>query len=105
VTRYDVLEERRKAVEYLLCLPETTPRIAKLLRWAYQRDRAYARYPQFARSVKRGDWRTAARLLRESPRLAWMLLTGLPNALYRRLFDREKLIDPWRETIHKEVRR
>jgi hypothetical protein len=34
-----------------------------------------------------------------------MLLTGLPNALYRRLFDREKLIDPWRETIHKEVRR
>jgi len=105
VTRYDVLDERRKVLEYLLCLPETTPRIAKLLRWAYQRDRAYARYPQFARSVKRGDWRTAARLLRESPRLAWMLLTGLPNALYRRLFDREKLIDPWRETIHKEVHR
>jgi hypothetical protein len=105
VTRYDVLDERRKVLEYLLCLPETTPRIAKLLRWAYQRDRAYARYPQFARSVKRGEWRTAARLLRESPRLAWMLLAGLPSALYRRLFDREKLIDPWRETIHKEVRR
>jgi succinoglycan biosynthesis protein ExoO len=105
VTRYDPLEERRKSLEYLLCLPETTPRIAKLLRWAYQRDRAYARYPQFARSVKRGEWRTAVRLLRESPQVAWMLLAGLPSALYRRLFDREKLLDPWRETIHKEVRR
>ena len=105
VTRYDPLEERRKAVEYLLSLPETTPRMAQLLRQAYHRRRTNALYPQFARSVKRGDWRTAARLLRESPRLAWMLLTGLPNALYRRLFDREKLIDPWRETIHKEVRR
>ena len=105
VTRYDPLEERRKAVEYLLQLPETTPRIAGLLRRAHQRDRAYALYPQFARSVKRGDWHTAVRLLRESPRLAWMLLAGLPSALYRRLFDREKLVDPWRETIHKEVHR
>jgi Glycosyltransferases involved in cell wall biogenesis len=105
VTRYDPLEERRKAVEYLLSLPETTPRMAQLLRQAYHRRRTNALYPQFARSVKRGEWRTAARLLRESPRLAWMLLTGLPSALYRRLFDREKLIDPWRETIHKEVHR
>jgi hypothetical protein len=104
VTRYDPLEERRKSLEYLLQLPETTPRIAKLLRRAYQRDRAYALYPQFARSVKRGEWRTAAPAAK-SPQVAWMLLTGLPSALYRRLFDREKLIDPWRETIHKEVHR
>jgi succinoglycan biosynthesis protein ExoO len=105
VTRYDPLEERRKALEYLLSLPETTPRMAQLLRQAYHRRRTNALYPQFARSIKRGEWRTAVRLLRESPRLAWMLLTGLPSALYRRLFDREKLIDPWRETIHKEVHR
>lgn len=105
VTRYDVLEERRKSLEYLLQLPQTTPRIAKLLRWAYRRERTYALYPQLARCVKRGEWRTAAKLLRESPQLIRLLLMALPQALYRRLFDRDKLIDPWRETKHKEVHR
>lgn len=106
VTRYGIgLEANQAALEYLLCLPETTAQRARLLRQTFQRRRAYALYPQFAQSVKRGDWRTAARLLRESPQVAWLLLTGLPSALYRRLFDREKLIDPWRETIHKEVHR
>lgn len=105
VTRYDALEERRKSLEYLLQLPQTTPRTAKLLRWAYQRERTYALYPQLARCVKRGEWRTAARLMRESPRLIGLLLMALPQALYRRLFDREKLVDPWRETIQKEAHR
>ena len=105
VTRYDVLEERRKSLEYLLQLPQTTPRIAKLLRWAYRRERTYALYPQLARCVKRGEWRTAAKLLRESPQLIRLLLIALPQALYRRLFNREKLVDPWHEKIHKEAHR
>ncbi|MGQ9900936.1 MAG: glycosyltransferase family 2 protein [Fimbriimonadales bacterium] len=105
VTRYDTLEERRKSLEYLLQLPQTTPRIANLLRWAYRRERTYALYPQLARCVKQGEWRTAANLLRESPQLIGLLLIALPQALYRRLFDRDKLIDPWRETKHKEAHR
>lgn len=105
VTRYDVLEERRKSLEYLLQLPQTTPRIAKLLRSAYRREHTYALYPQFARCVKRGEWRLAMRLVRESPRLVGLLLIALPQAIYRRLFDSEKLVDPWRETTHKEVHR
>ncbi len=105
VSRYDGMDELRKSLEYLLRLPETTPRHARLLQWAYRRRQAYVLYPQFAVSVKRGDWKNATRLFRQSPRVAWLLLTGVPAALYRRLFDKDKLIDPWRESLPKEARR
>jgi glycosyltransferase involved in cell wall biosynthesis len=104
-TRYDALVEEHKSLEYLLGLPETTPCQAKWLQRAFRRRKAYILYPQFAASVKRGAWKDAYQLFRCAPRVGWLLITGLPGALYRRLFDREKLIDPWRETIQREVHR
>jgi succinoglycan biosynthesis protein ExoO len=99
VTRYGVgLEANQAALEYLLRLPETTPPKARLLRRTFRRRHAYALYPYFARCVKRGALKEAYCMARRTPELLGLLLQGIPSAIYRRLWDREKLIDPWRET-------
>ncbi|MFN7016848.1 MAG: glycosyltransferase family 2 protein [Fimbriimonadales bacterium] len=97
VTRYDALTEGRKAMDYLQSLPVTTPRVRRLLDQAYRRRITRETYPQFARAVKQRQWRKAYQLLRNAPAVLGWLITSLPAAVYRRLFDREKLLDPWRE--------
>lgn len=98
-TRYDPITENRKSIDYLLSLPETTPRQRALLERAFRRVSTLALYPAFAQAVKRGQIRQAWRLFRQSPGVAGWLLLSVPAAVYRRLFAREKMIDPWRESL------
>lgn len=97
-TRYDAIEENRKSLEYLLSLSETTPRQRALLQRAYRRRAMFALYPEFAQAVKRGRMLQAWRMFRQSPGVLGWLLLSLPVAAYRRLFDRERMTDPWRES-------
>ncbi len=97
-TRYDAIAENRKSLEYLLSLPETTSRQRALLQRAYRRRVMFALYPEFAQAVKRGQVRQAWRVFRQSPGVLGWLLLSLPAAAYRRLFDRERMTDPWRES-------
>lgn len=97
VTRHSAITEGRKAIDYLQGLSETTPRLRRLLEEAYQRRMARETYPPFAQAVKRGQLGQAYRLFRRAPIVLGWLLASLPAAVYRRLFDREKLADPWRE--------
>jgi succinoglycan biosynthesis protein ExoO len=106
VTRYgDGVVANQAALEYLLRLPETTPQRARLLRQTFRRRYVYAMYPRFAQAVKTGAVREACRLLHQTPELLWILLTSVPSAISRRLWNRERLIDPWRESPPQEVRR
>ncbi|OYT73518.1 MAG: hypothetical protein CFK48_01150 [Armatimonadetes bacterium CP1_7O] len=97
-TRYDPIAENRKSFEYLMQLPETTPLQRRLLQRAFRRIVMFSLYPAFARAVKRGQIGQAWRIFRQSPGVLGWLLMSIPAALYRRLFDREKMIDPWRES-------
>ena len=98
-TRHDPVAEKRKSLEYLQSLPETTPRQRILLERAYRRQVMFALYPEFAQAVKRGQFGQAWRLFRQSPGVLGWLLMSVPAALYRRLFAREQMIDPWRESL------
>ncbi|MCS6919416.1 MAG: glycosyltransferase [Fimbriimonadales bacterium] len=102
-TRYDPLEESGKALEYLLSLPDTTPRLRTVLCAAFRRRAVWDTYPHFAGALKRGQWGQAWRLARRYPGVWLVLLRELPLAVYRRLFARERLIDPWRETPAKRA--
>lgn len=97
-TRYDPIAENRKTFEYLMQLPETTPLQRRLLQRAFRRIVMFSLYPSFARAVKRGRMREAWQIFRQSPGVLGWLLMSIPAALYRRLFAREKMIDPWRES-------
>jgi len=98
-TRHDPIAENRKSLEYLQSLPETTPHQQALLERAYKRMVTLALYPEFAQAVKRGQFGRAWRLFRQSPGVLGWLLMSVPAALYRRLFAREQMIDPWRESL------
>lgn len=104
-TRHDPIAENRKSLEYLLSLPETTPHQRILLQRAYRRMVMFSLYPGFVRAVKQGQLGQAWRLFRQSPGVLGWLLLSLPTALYRRLFDREKMIDPWRDSAPEKVQR
>ncbi|MCS6923485.1 MAG: hypothetical protein NZM10_03815, partial [Fimbriimonadales bacterium] len=82
----------------------TTPRQRVLLERAYRRMVMFALYPRFAQAVKRGQLGQAWRLFRQSPGVLGWLLLSVPAAVYRRLFNREKMIDPWRESAPQELR-
>lgn len=97
-TRYDPMTEYRKSFEYLMGLPETTPLQRKLFQRAFRRLVMFSLYPSFAQAVKRRHVREAWRLFRQSPGVLGWLLMSLPAAIYRRLFAREQMIDPWRES-------
>ncbi len=97
-TRYDPIVESRRSLEYLQRLPETTERQRALLERAYKRVVMFALYPSFAQAVKCGRLRQAWRLFRQSPSVLSWLLLSIPAAVYRRVFNRERMIDPWRET-------
>lgn len=63
----------------------------------------YDTYPHFARALKQGQLGQAFQLARAYPGVWFLLLRELPLAVYRRLFARERLIDPWRETPAKRA--
>ncbi|MDW8051207.1 MAG: glycosyltransferase family 2 protein [Armatimonadota bacterium] len=96
-TRYDPLQENQRVLGYLLSLPEVTPPMQALLRAAFKRRAVYDTYPRFARALKQGQLGQAWQLARAYPGVWLLLLRELPLALYRRLFAREQLVDPWRE--------
>ncbi|MCS6923469.1 MAG: glycosyltransferase, partial [Fimbriimonadales bacterium] len=104
-TRHDPIAENRKSLEYLLSLPETTPRQRALLERAYRRMVMFALYPEFAQAVKRGRLKQAWRLFRRAPGVLGWLLQSVPAAVYRRLFAREQMVDPWRESVPTKLRR
>ncbi|MDW8105871.1 MAG: glycosyltransferase [Armatimonadota bacterium] len=102
-TRYDPLQENQHVLSYLLSLPGATPRVQALLRAAFHRRAVYDTYPHFARALKQGQLGQAFQMARAYPGVWLLLLRELPLAVYRRLFARERLIDPWRETPAKRT--
>lgn len=96
-TRYDPLEESGKALSYLLSLPGVSPHLQAVLRAAFKRRAVWDSYPHFAHALKGRQWSKAWQWAQRSPGVLLVLMRELPLAVYRRLFARERLIDPWRD--------
>ncbi|MCL6533901.1 MAG: glycosyltransferase [Armatimonadetes bacterium] len=79
----------RMSCEYLCSLPETTPRLRRLLWYNQRRGELKRKYPYFASALKKGNWGEAWRILREDPQILKLFFQRLPLAIRRRLLGEQ----------------